>query len=811
MFNRLWTKTWRDLWQNRSRSLLVVLSIALSTFTLGVILNSYAVLSREMTQNFLRSNPTAISFSVERFDKDLLSKMKNQKGVGEVDARRLTSGSIRTNTGEWKTLLLFVVNDYNNIRLNIIKTDRGTWPPKKGQILIERQAVSVLKASLGDTVQLKNIYGLSTQLTMTGIAHDVGLPQAEWENVVYGYVSIDTLNLMGVDFYFNQLKISFDNQQLSESEMTAEASNYARWLENKGYQVNGYKVAAQGEHPHANITDGMFMIQKVFAILCCFLSAILVFNLMSAILSKQLGQIGVMKAIGASSKQISRIYYRGVVLLGLLGLLISLPCAYFVGNLYIDKLTLMMNIDISSYRIPIGIILLQILIGIGIPILSAYRPIRKASQLTIKESLLEYDPGVDTLGNSSFEKLILKLDFLTHPLRLAIRNSIRQKGRFILTTGVLMIATALLMASFNIARTMKQVVAVDRSAKQWALKISFDPTMELIDLERLLNEMTEIINTESFKRVNVSLFINDSEKISNKESHHSHNYQMGVVLNYLQLNSNMLSLPMIDGSWLNEPFTAELTQSSTTISPVVVSQLVMDRLPRLKLGGTIKVEIAGQIKILTVIGVAQNIGYPSIYSSELLSEERFKSNGLFISSNKQSKKELNQLKKEVISLAEKHGLKLRNVVTPWDASQVVEGHFNIIFSLMLLLTAIVIFIAANGIILTMTTNISERTRELGVLKAIGATGKVLASMVLTEASLIAILAWVFACLVTLPISYSVAYWLGILLIKTPLELTLEPIIFVISLPAMIAITGLASLVPMRKIMKLSVKNSLLYE
>ncbi len=301
VLNRLWIKTWRDLWQSKGRSTLVVLSIALSTFTLGVILNSYAILSREMTRDYLQSNPTAISLSIERFSEDLLLEMKNNNLIREVGARRLISGEIKTAAGDWKRLLLFVLNDYKDIKLDKVESDLGSWPPQKNQILIERQAVSVLGAEMGDLMQLKNSSGMSGKLVMQGIVHDVGLPQAEWENIVYGYISAETLSNIGVENYFNELKISLNDQQLTFDEMTTQALKTKQWLQDKGYSVKGYKVAPPGEHPHANITDGMFMIQKVFAVLCCFLSAVLGFNLMSAMLSKQLRQIGVMKAIGASN------------------------------------------------------------------------------------------------------------------------------------------------------------------------------------------------------------------------------------------------------------------------------------------------------------------------------------------------------------------------------------------------------------------------------------------------------------------------------------------------------------------------------
>jgi len=814
MLNTLWLKTWRDLWQNKGRSILVILSIALSTFTLGVILNSYSILSREMTEDYLRSNPTAISFSIDKFSRPLLTKVEQRVGIGKVDARRTVHAEIKTQSGQWQNLLLFVLNDYNNIKLDVLESEQGSWPPKRGEILIERQAMSVLGGQLGERINIKTRAGFSTQLVVAGSTHDVGLAQAEWENIVYGYIAEETLSDMGEPFYFNQLKVSLKDQNLSLEQMTDVAEEIQTWLIEQKYQVKRFSVATVGEHPHANITDGMFMIQKVFALLCCLLSAVLVFNLMSAMLSKHIKQIGVMKAIGASSRQISGIYYRGVVILGLLALAISLPSAVVFGNRYVDALTPMMNFDINSYQVPIWILLIQIMLGIGIPLLSAYLPIIKASQMSIRETFIEYESSNQQCSLSWFEQLNLKFTFLSHPVRLALRNSVRQKGRFVLTTGVLMFAAALLMASFNIASTMNKVISVERESKNWGLEIKFQQTLSDENLHVLRNAVPNITDVERFSRVGAAIIEQNPSDITdhnvnrdnaNGEDKKNKTHKVQVTLTDLKIDSTMLNLPIIDGHWFEKKF------DDLGNNEIVISQMVLEHLPYLHIGMSIDIEILGKTTPFKIIGIAQNIGMPSIYSNGYFTNKQTLENGLYILANDHSEKALKQLSTQVGEAAENNNIALSYKSTAWDGADVVAGHFDIIFSLMLLLTGIIIFIAANGILLTMTTNMLERTRETGVLKAIGASVRELMIMVFSEGCLMAVLAWFFACLLTIPLSYGVAYWLGLLTIKTPFPLTLDPMIFIYTLPIMIIVTTLASLVPMLTIIKQPIREALIYE
>jgi len=804
MLNTLWLKTWRDVWQNRGRSTLVILSITLSTFTLGVILNSYAILSREMSNDFLKSNPTAISFNIEKFTAELLEKVQQQPATDQVDARRLIFGEIKTLAGEWKPLLLFVLNDYNDIKLDILRPDQGSWPPQKNQILIERQAVTVLGADLGERVQLKTSAGLSATLTMAGTAHDVGLAQAEWENIVYGYVSAQTLVDMGGELYFNQLKVSVKNidneQSQSKQQMSLVGSELKAWLVTNHYPVSSVNVAPPGEHPHANITGGMFMIQKVFAVLCCLLSAVLVFNLISAKLSKHLAQIGVMKALGASENQISLIYYRGVLLLGFVGMLLSMPLAFYVATWYVDMLLPMMNFNVESYHVPFWVLLVQVSVGIGIPLLAAFVPIKRASRLTIRETLLEYSEQSENI-DTFFERLIVKLTHFSPAISLAIRNSMRNRERFVLTLAVLAFSVAFLIATFNITRTMDNAITVEQASKNWGMQVKLKQEVSVEKMAKMLKSVNGIISTEAFNRSPAAIMDDhiDAEKraVQPFEAH-----KLLVTLTDLQPASSMLNMPIIKGRWLRAGNSAELPE-------VVVSQMVIKHMPELSVGESVKIETKGTIVSFKVVGIVRNIGSASIYTSS--NANLMKANGVYITADSHSKSSLKQLKKDLYKLAEQQDLAFSYINTAWQSVDVVEDHFEIIFYLMMLLTLIIIFIACNGIMLTMMTNIIERTRETGVLKAVGAANSELAKMIFAEAVFIGFIAWFLGCIVTLPLSLAVAYFLGLLLIQTPFELVLNPLIFVYTLPISIAVTTIASLIPMQSIMKMPVREALIHE
>jgi len=772
---------------------MVVLSIAVSTLVLGVVFNSYAILSREMTNSYLKANPRAISFTIDQFGQNLMKEIQQHPEVDKVDARRVISGQIQNNDGDWLPMILFVLRDFNDIKLDVLEPEKSIWPPKAGQILIERQALSVLGGAINQQVNLSTQSGLNGSFQISGTVHDVVQAQAEWENIVYGYITMESLINIGGKGYFNKLNISLKKFDLAYKQILPIAEKLNDWIVQSGRKVSHHSVAKPGKHTHANVTDGMFMIQKVFAILCCILSGLLVYNLISSVLSRQLRQIGVMKAMGAQSNQIRKIYYINVLILGVLGMLISMPLAYFIAKIYAKALALMMNFDIHDYSVPLWVMFVQVGIGLCIPLITASVPIYRASQLSIRETFISYGLQQSNYLKSPIENYLQKLKSLTLTTQLALRNLLRNKGRFVLTTAVLTFSGAMFMASFNVTDSMKLTVKNEGLANKWDLSLKLDRAILVATMQNMLSNFTEIKSIEHYN-LSVAKVVNDI----------SHSLP-SINIMALQSGTDLIQRPMINGRWLSQQ-----------VDEIVVSQKIITQFPHLKIGAKLKIKQHGILYEFKIVGIAQVIGISTVFINNhaaIMKKENFNgmANGYFIVTKNHDQTYLNNLKNKIRKSAIKHDLTINNLSTSRDGLMVLVDHFKIIFSLMMLLTVIIIFIASNGIILTMTTNTLERTREFGILKAIGASNQQLYKMIVTEGLFMGFIAWIVASLLMLPISYGIVYLLGILLLQTPLILSLNPVAFIASLPLMLLISAISSFLPAYRVTKLSVKNALIYE
>jgi putative ABC transport system permease protein len=166
-----------------------------------------------------------------------------------------------------------------------------------------------------------------------------------------------------------------------------------------------------------------------------------------------------------------------------------------------------------------------------------------------------------------------------------------------------------------------------------------------------------------------------------------------------------------------------------------------------------------------------------------------------------------------------------SVFVPSSFMRQVDSILNLIQIFLMAVASISLLVAGIGIMNIMTVSVMERTREVGILKAIGAKSRTVLSMFLTEATLIGIVGGIIGIFSGHGLSYALAYGLSNVLqpqrqnsiFATPgrEKLTIEP---VFSLEWTIAAFAFAVIVciifglyPARKAAKLNPVEALHYE
>src|SRR3989304_3426175 len=202
-----WTKIIKDTWSNKTRSLLVVLSIAVGVAAIGMINHAGIIVRRDLFGSYAAGKPASLHITVTPFKEGLASAAAAMPDVEAAQARRVAGASLLTASGEWVDLNLNAFPDMTSIAVDQVRVQSGRPALKTRDIVLERQSAEALGLHLGDVIQIRTDGDRTFDLNVVGIGHDLyALPYALLGQAD-GYVTLDTLVWMGLPRSFNRLDV----------------------------------------------------------------------------------------------------------------------------------------------------------------------------------------------------------------------------------------------------------------------------------------------------------------------------------------------------------------------------------------------------------------------------------------------------------------------------------------------------------------------------------------------------------------------------------------------------------------------------
>jgi putative ABC transport system permease protein len=449
----LWVKVARDTWQARTRAMLVVLAIAIGLSGFFAVLATYAILGREINRGYLATNPASAVLRTDAVDEPLLAAVVARDDVEDADTRRVVNARIRAADGSWRRLTLFVIRDFRHLRINTVTSDRGEWPPSPGALLIERDAFQVAKAHVGDVVMIA-IAERRHQLRVAGGVHDAGQAQARMENSVYAYTTPETLAMLGETAALDRLSIIVSGDRLDEMHVRRVANDVNAWLEAQGHVVRRVDVPAPGQHPHSVIMGFLLLVMAAFGAFALVLSGAIVVNLLSAMMTHERRQIGVMKAVGGTGRQIAAIYLGEAAVFGVGAIAVASPIGLLGGRALSRYFGVLLNFDLVSLAVPTWVVLLVIVVGLIVPVGAAAYPVAVGTGMTVREALAAAGVDAAAFGRTRVDRMLWGIGGVGAPLLLGVRNSARRRARTALTLVTLTVAGAFFISALSFRTSM---------------------------------------------------------------------------------------------------------------------------------------------------------------------------------------------------------------------------------------------------------------------------------------------------------------------------------------------------------------------
>jgi putative ABC transport system permease protein len=783
----LWRKAIRDFWQERARTVLVVLAIALGISAFAAVLSSYAILTRELDQGYLATNPASAVLRVNSIDNDLVKAILRNPEVSDAEPRRTIGGQIKAGPVQWHNLVLFVVEDYGNIRVSKLVPERGAWPPATGEMLIERDAFQVAKANIGDAVMVKTANGVEQPLVISGSVHDVGQAQARMENIVYGYINLATLVQLGEEPRLDQLNILVAQNRFDEDHIRRVAGDVEQLIKERGHEVRRVDIPRPGKHPHSDLTGILLLAMSSFGLFVLVLSGILVINLLTAMMASQVRQIGVMKAIGGTRRQVAGIYFGQALFLGIAAVIVSIPLGIAGSRALCRYMAMFLNFDINSFAVPIWVYLLVVLIGVVAPVIAAAYPVWRGTATPVRVALSDFGLSQANFGASLFDRMLARIGGTFSLIAFAIRNSFRRRVRLVLTLLTLVAGGLFFLSALNIRASMVNTLDRMFAARKFDLSVFFANPYEFQKIQKAISNTAGVARAEGWFASEASL----GERRFN--------------ILALPPDTQLMEFEIIQGR--------KLTPEDT--DAIVINNALAGREPKMRVGETVVLRIGPEESTWRVVGVAREafspgaIGYIPI--SFIEQRQPGMVNSLRLALDNTDPDSISAVKAELDRNLEKEGVRARGSSTKAETRFGFDQHMVMIYVFLIVMSAIVGGVGGLGLMTTMSLNVLERRREMGVMRALGATPRIVWLMIVAEGVVIGVLSWTIAALLAWPISKAIGDFLVKVMFRSGLDFTFEPVGLVIWMIVSIGLSAVASFLPAWRASRITVREALAYE
>jgi putative ABC transport system permease protein len=157
------------------------------------------------------------------------------------------------------------------------------------------------------------------------------------------------------------------------------------------------------------------------------------------------------------------------------------------------------------------------------------------------------------------------------------------------------------------------------------------------------------------------------------------------------------------------------------------------------------------------------------------------------------------------------GIHMSGSETLDDVRRIVNSQFGIVVSFLMIMALLLAVVGGLGLMGTMSINVLERTREIGVLRAIGASNGAVLGIVIAEGVLIGAISWMLAAVSALPLSLLMSDAVGKAFIQMPLDFVFSLTGLGLWLALVLTLAALASFLPAWNAARLTVRDVLAYE
>jgi putative ABC transport system permease protein len=795
MLRPRWRKVLADLWGNKVRTMLVVASIAVGVFAIGVIAGTYVIIDQDLSWSYASTNPANITLLTTPFDQDFVEAVRRMASVAEAEGRHQVSVQVKVEPEQWDAITLVALPDYDDLQIHLHQAQQGASVPADREVVLEHKSLDKLGATVGDFLTIELPDGTIREFLIAGAIQDQSDVFGSILGDLQGFVTYDTLEWLQQPVHLTLLYATVAESPHDRAHIRQVATEITDRIEKSGREVYRTSVTAGDEHPLASIIEALLAVLIILGVLVVFLSGSLIANTMSALLNQHLRQIGVMKLVGGRRRQIIGMYLVLILAFGAIALLGAVPLgswgAYELSRFVAD----IINFELRSFRmVPVAIIF-QVVIALVVPPIAGMMPVLKGSRTTVQKALSSTGLGSQADKKGWIDQQLERLRKVSRPLLISIRNTFRRKGRLALTLVTLTLGGAIFIAVFN------SQVSLDLKMEQLTRYFGADVNLDFARSYRIEEVTREARTVDGVERVEV--WISTGAELVHPDG----SPPDSLALIAPPADSDLVEPTLLKGRWL-------LAEDDNAIT---VNEAFWDDYPDLRVGDSLRLKVAGQENDWVVVGVFQYSGMGDlvVYANyDYLAKElnignrasvyRVVTSDHTLGFQRAVSTQLNALFRDL-------GFKVDKVEAGKTFTSSITEVLGILTAVLLVMAVLTALVGSIGLTGTMSMNVLERTREIGVMRAVGAHNQIVSTLVIVEGLLIGLISYTLGAVASFPITYLLSNVISLAIFNSPAEFAFAAHGFVIWLGVVALLSVLASILPARNASRLTIREVLAYE
>ncbi|MGB2965226.1 MAG: FtsX-like permease family protein [Anaerolineales bacterium] len=793
-----WSKVFSDLWEDKNRTGLVVASIAVGVFAIGMIVTAYMILKDDINTSFASTNPANIEIWTDPFNDNLVRVLEEVSGVDEVESRYMITVRARRGTESWQSLKLHSIDDFNKPYINQLEIINGTNIPRRGEVIVSENFLNYTGFQVNDVIEIKLTDGTFQELKVVGLVIDQTTAEPNPGIVPNGYLTIDTIRSFALGEYKNHLLITAEGDGGNEGLIASISDEIEDTFDRNQLDIYRIEETLSTEHPMSSTLLAVIGILGVLGGLITILSSSLIINMLNALLTQQLRQIGVMKLVGGRSVQILGMYLSLISAYSLIALIVSVPLGTIAGNALAKYIAYMLGANIGGEQIVPVAIIIQTLIAFLVPLGAGYFPVNRGVKINVRRAISNYRPRVQTKRKNLLTWTGQWIQWISRPVLLSFRNTFRQKRRLVLTIFTLTVAGGVFIGVFNVRLSMNNMVSQLLQHFMGDVSLNFSQPYKVNRVDSLLkSSIPEIESVEGWSGAITEIWDEDDNRVT------------GLTISAPSEDSQIAIPDILEGRWL----------LPSDKEAMVISDSIYSIYPDLRAGDRLIVKIPGILEdsweVIGIFRFVDLLGDPLAYANFDVISEKVKLPGKATSfriiTETHNDSDQENIAQQIDNFLVDRDFRVQSVETGISRQESASSGINILIVFLLIMALLIAVVGTMGLTGTMSINVLERTREIGVMRTIGAVDSVIMQSVIIEGLVIGIITWILAIGLSFPISDVLLDIIGETMTGSTVALKFNPYGLLFWLGVVIVLSILSSILPARNAARLTINEVLAYE